>query len=226
MQNEEASTKKSEHLRKIINDPWYFASTCVRTLDQADKDIPVKPFPSHFEYLKLYFKLWQKHPFIAVPKSRRMFISWATITLYVWDTAFHVGRYNAFVSKKESDADDLVKRAKFILDNIPEDVLPRDLIPKYNYKYCTLEFPEIDSKIQGFPQGSDQLRTFTFSGIFGDEAAFWENAQKMYAASLPTLQGGGRMTMVSSPAPGFFKALVHDQLDEFSSNTLGDSNVQ
>lgn len=209
------STVWSEHLKKIVNDPWYFASECVHTLDQTDKDNPVKAFPKDLDYLKLYFKVWEKYPFIAVPKSRRMFISWATITLYTWDAGFHIGRHVAFVSKKESDADELVKRAKFILDNIPESALPKGLRPKYNYKYCMLEFPELDSRIQGFPQGSDQLRAFTFSGIFADEAAFWEDAQKMYAASFPTLEGGGRMTMVSSPAPGFFKALVQDKIDTF-----------
>jgi hypothetical protein len=69
--------------------------------------------------------------------------------------------------------------------------------------------------IQGFPQGADQLRQFTFSGILADEMAFWNDAQEMYSASFPTLEGGGRFTAISSPGAGFFKALVFDQLDRF-----------
>jgi len=43
--------------------------------------------------------------------------------------------------------------------------------------------------------------------------AFWSDAEKMYSASIPTLEGGGKLTGVSSPAPGFFKRLVFDTLD-------------
>lgn len=206
-----------EELRKIRNDPWYFLSTCVYTLDQTDKKNPVKKFPSEgdkAEYLKLYVRCWQNYPFIAVPKSRRMFMSWVNLSLYLWDSMWHIGRANAFVSKKEEDSDELINKCKFILDNIPEDRIPRQFIPKYEKTYCKLKFPEINSYIQGFPQGQDQLRQFTLSGIFADEMAFWEKAQETYAASIPTLEGGGRMTCVSSPGPGFFKRLVFDQLEQ------------
>jgi len=202
-----------EKLRLYRKDPWAFCVDCVRTLDQVDEKTPVKAFPAHLPYLKLYTRIWQVEKTIAVPKSRRMFMSWMNIALYTWDTAFHEGRFNAFVSKKEEDSDELVKRAKFILDNIPEDKLPRELIPKYEYVYGKLRFPETRSLIQGFAQGADQLRQFTLSGMLFDEIAFWEKAQETYSASFPTLEGGGRITLISSPGPGFFKRLVFDQLD-------------
>lgn len=215
-------SKAQESLTNYIryrSDPWAFITECVFTLDQVDKDEPIKLMPDK-EYLKLYCKLWQRYPLLAVPKTRRMTMSWMTIGLYVWDTIFHKGRFNAFVSKKEDDANELVNRAKFILDNINSEKLPRELIPKYEHKFNVLNFPELMSKIQGFPQGADQLRQFTFSGIFGDESAFWEYAEKFYAASFPTIDGGGRMTLVSSPAPGFFKKLCFDAMDQ-----PGDINV-
>ncbi len=192
--------------------PWAFLLDCVFSLDQVAKGEPIKLLPDR-EYGALYAKLWQKYPLLAVPKSRRMTMSWYTIALYLHDTIFFDGRFNAFVSKKEDDANELVLRAKFIFDHIPEDKIPRALLPEYRDKFCLLEFPSINSKIQGFPQGADQLRQFTFSGIFGDESAFWDNAQKFYAASFPTIDGGGRMTLVSSPAPGFFKKLCFDAMD-------------
>lgn len=185
---------------------------CVYTLDQVDQGDPVKTLPDR-AYAKMYCEAWCKYPLMAVPKSRRMTMSWFTIALYLWDTLFHDGRFNAFVSKKEDDANELVERAKFIYDNIPQDKLPREMLPQAHMKFCELEFPEIRSKIQGFPQGADQLRQFTFSGIFGDECAFWEQARAFYSASFPTIEGGGKMTLVSSPAPGFFKQLCFDTLN-------------
>jgi hypothetical protein len=209
-----------ENYMRYKEDPWAFLMECVYTLDQVNKKTPIKTLPDR-EYGELYCKLWVKYPLLAVPKSRRMTMSWYTIGLYVWDTIFHSGRFNAFVSKKEDDANELIERAKFIIDHIPADKIPAELIPKYRNKFCVLDFYEIKSKLQGFPQGADQLRQFTFSGIFGDESAFWENAQEFYSASFPTIDGGGRMTLVSSPAPGFFKKLCFDAMDK-----KGEINVE
>lgn len=201
-----------ENLRRIKADPIEFLKI-VRTLDPADKKVPIKPFPVHLEYLRIYARLWEKFPKILVPKSRRMKMSWVNIALYTWDAAFHIGRHDAFVSKKEDDSDDLVSKAAFIMENLDYTKIPKELVPKWEKTFNSLVFPEIKSKIEGYPSGADQLRQYTFSGIFADEMAFWEDAEKMYSAAVPTLEGGGRFTGVSSPAPGFFKRLVFDELE-------------
>lgn len=216
MNNEAHWIKKLQTYR---TDPWAFCTDCVYTLDQADEKEPIKKFPSHYQYLKLYTRIWQKERFIVVPKSRRMFMSWMNLALYTWDAMFHAGKFEAFISKKEEDAAELVKKSLFILDHIPEEMLPRELIPKYVHTYAKLEFPEINSEIRGFPQGADQTRQYTVSGFLADEMGFWEQAQETYASSVPTLEGGHtRFTGVSSPAPGFFKRLVFDQLDAGSAS--------
>lgn len=76
-----------------------------------------------------------------------------------------------------------------------------------------LEFQEIYSKVMGFPSGGNQLRQRGFSGILEDECAFWDDAEAAYASAEPTVKGGGRMVMVSTRFPGFFKKVVFDQLD-------------
>jgi hypothetical protein len=209
-----SSHEKAKNLDKAINDPYWFLTNCVYTLDQVDSKNPIKLFPQK-DYLRFYINLWRKSNLIAVPKTRRMTMSWTNIALYLWDTMFHPGRFNAFVSKKEEHAKDLVEKAEFIYRHLPGDVLPLDALPKIKdgkmkVKPPVLEFAEIESKIQGFPMGQDQLRQFTFSGILGDESAFWPDAESFYSASKPTLDGGGRMTLISSPAPGFFKKIVFD----------------
>jgi hypothetical protein len=199
-------------IQAVRDDPWEFLKA-VRTLDPADKKNPIKPFPVDLEYLKFYTRIWQKYPKVLVPKSRRMKMSWINIALYTWDTTFRIGRHNAFVSKKEDDSNDLVKKAGFILENLDTSQIPKEFIPKFETTYNKLWFPETASIIQGFASGADQLRQFTLSGILADEMAFWDDAEKMYSASVPTLEGGGRFTGVSSPAPGFFKRLCMDELD-------------
>lgn len=201
-----------DKIRKIRNDPWEFLKG-VRTLDEIDQSKPVKAFPIHLLYLKLYVRLWVKYRRFLVPKSRRMKMTWINVCLFLWDAMFHAGRHIAFVSKKEEDADILVQRAKFVIENLDPEIIPIHLLPKWAYKYCELRFPDLDSKIHAYPSGADQLRQHTLSGLFADELGFWPDAQKMYSGSKPTLEGGGRFVGVSSAAPGFFKRMVFDQLD-------------
>ncbi len=198
--------------------PWDFLRDCVFTLDQVNQDSPIKAFPSYLEYTEFLTHLWVREKLLAVPKSRRMICSWTFISLYTHDTVFNPGRFNAFVSKKEDDSGDLVSRAEFIYKNIPAWRIPRALLPilkngKMSKQPPLIEFEEIHSKIQGFPQGSDQMRQFTLSGMLLDEWAFWEEAQASYSAARPTLEGGGRLTGISSRSPGFFKKIVFDKLD-------------
>lgn len=200
------------------NSPWDFLCECVWTHDEVDSENPIKPFPGHLEYLKFLTLMWQKNKRLAIPKSRRLTVSWTFISLSLWDCLFHKGRSWAFVSKKEEDSKELVQRAKFILDHIPPDKIPPELLPKLKRGEMqssppVMEFPDIHSKIMGFPSGGNQLRQRGFSGILEDECAFWEDAEASYASAEPTIKGGGRMVMVSTRYPGFFKKIVYDQLD-------------
>lgn len=204
--------------QRYIRDPWAFLEDCVYTLDQVNQNSPIKAFPSYLEYTRFIAKLWIREKLLAIPKSRRMICSWTMISLFSHDTFFNTGRFNAFVSKKEDDSGDLISRSEFIYHKIPTWRIPRALMPvlkngKMSKQPPTMEFEEIHSKIQGFPQGSDQMRQFTFSGMLFDEWAFWDQAQASYSAARPTLEGGGRLTGISSRSPGFFKKVVFDQLD-------------
>lgn len=202
---------------------WLFLKHCVFTHDEVDEKTPVKLFPSHLTYVFFLVQMWIKHKRLAVPKSRRMFASWTFIGLATHDVIFHKGKSWAFVSKKEEDSKELVQRAEFIIKHIPPEILSPDLIPKMKRgemqsspPVIELDFGNVISKIQGFPQGANQLRQRGFSGILCDECAFWEEAEDAFASAEPTIKGGGRMIMISSRATedkGFFKRLCFDQLD-------------
>lgn len=217
----ELSTDPLTRYQQFRDDPWLFLKYCVLTFDEVDSENPIKPYPSHFMYLFFIVQIFKIARKLAIPKSRRMTISWTIIGLATWDVIFHKGRSWAFTSKKEEDAKELVERAEFIYDHIPPEMISKDLLPKpKNGKMQSsppvLEFPEIYSKIMGFPQGGDQLRQRGFSGILEDECAFQEQSEDTYAAAKPTIDGGGRMVKVSSRSikdKGFFKKICFDKLD-------------
>lgn len=200
-------------LKLVRSDPWEFLHI-VNTLDPIDRKNPIKKFPVHLDYLKFYTRVWQHKRKNLTWKSRRMKLSWINIALFLWEAMFYKGTHHAFVSKKEEDSNELVGRAAFIAEHLDHSVLPKQLFPRFEFTFNKLKFlDDMNSQILGFPSGADQLRQFTFSGILGDEMAFWDNAEKMYAAAFPTLEGGGRFTGISTPAPGFYEDLVFDRLD-------------
>lgn len=189
-----------------------FQRECVFTLDSTDKLNPVKAYPAEIEYLQYVTRQMVEEPLLALVKHRRMIITWTYATVCLWDALFHEGRFNALVSKKEEDSDELVRRCKFIYENIPQKLLP--LKPKMIYKYTSIRFPEIDSEIKGVAQGPDQLRQYTCSRVGCDEMAFWQHARQTFTSLKPTLEGGGKVTMFSTRYPGFFREVIEDKIDE------------
>lgn len=204
---------------RALRNPWTFIENATFTIDEVDARTPVKAAPSDRAYLKSLTMLWAREPLLAVFKSRRMWLSWLFIALYLHDTFTHLHRRTFFVSKKQEDADDLVGRALSIYENIPRNVFPAEFLPKARRKENFLIFDELGSSIQAVASGPDQLRQFTASGIFMDEFGFWQNERDTYTASKPTITGGGRVTIVSTPppqfgtSPTFFKQLVFDLVD-------------
>lgn len=203
---------------RVLRDPWAFLQHCVYTRDQVDAHAPIKPAPADRDYLYHLTRTWQTDPLLAIVKSRRMWISWWAISLYLHDAITHTERDIFFVSKKEPDADDLLRRALFIYEHIPASVWPRDLLPSFRYKENHLLFPDIGSGIHAVAQGADQLRQYTASGLLLDEFGFWEKERETYTAARPTILGGGRVTIISTPPPQFgiddtfFKKLVFDTI--------------
>ena len=154
-------------------DPWHWLTMWAYTVDSHDKKSPIKRFPKQ-KYLKRLTEIWLDEPLLLVPKSRQMMVSWLFCALYLWDTQFFPGRLNFFQSKKEEDADSLIRRSKFIYDQQPSFLRRFRANPSNlgKHTYCKLEFPEIQSMIRGIPQGGDQIRMHTSSGIFSDEMGF------------------------------------------------------
>lgn len=221
MSNSELSSDPLARYTQLRDNPWLFLKYAVFTHDEVDQDTPIKPFPSHLIYTQFITLMWQKYNKIAIPKSRRMTVSWTCLALIAHNILFRKGRSWAVTSKKEENARELISRIEFIIKHIPPDIISADFIPKMKRGGMqtsppSIELEEIHSKVTGFPQGGNQLRQYGFSGIFEDECAFQEESEDTYAAAEPTIRGGGKFIKVSSRSTedgGFFKKIVFDKLD-------------
>lgn len=190
-------------------DPWHFLTQFTYTTDPHDPSQPVKIYPPK-SFLEFLVSQWVLHDRLLVPKSRQMLVSWTMVGLHLWLTMFGRGRSVYFQSAKEEKADKLIQRAYFIWKLLP------GCKPQAVYTYCHLKFPDLDSVIEGVPQGRDTIRQETCSAIFSDEQGFQEEAALSYIAAKPTIDGKegqrGRYTGVSSAnGPNFFKRLTFDE---------------
>jgi hypothetical protein len=202
----------------------YFATQC-KTLDEHEKNRArkVKYYPVHKEYIRPL--LWKIHtsPRLVIYKSRQLLVTWSFCVDILHNALFGIGENIGIVSIKEETAGKVIGKIKFIYDHLPEHWrfgLPeiqtyrgkKGIIVKLTVLHSQYS-DEPDSIIQAAPKGSEQLVSETFSRIYWDEVKVMtsEDAELTYNHMLPTIEGGGRLGMSSTPPRDpehFFNRLV------------------
>lgn len=196
--------ERRENERPLIHgEPWIDPGTLLpmRELDGSKDD-----------YLRYLAAQWWNTDLLAVPKSRQLRLTHLMVALYGWLCMMYPGQRVAFQSKKEEDADATLQR----LDKAQEIMRKKHSAlpwPVLRYKYARALWPN-GSMVMAVAQGPAVVRQYTFSGIFSDEMAFQMDAEDAYTAAIPTIEGGGRYTAVSSADPGFFERLVFDRVHD------------
>ena len=198
--------------KRCREDLLYFLTKYVKSLDEHDTIDPIKPLPMDKQYLQDIAWLFINEKLLLIEKSRQMLVTWIITACCLWDAQFHEGRRIAIQSKKEQDANAILDRVKFIYRHEP-DILKQAHRANEPMAYTRLEFGKQNSIIMAIPQGAEQLRQYTFSRVIVDEAAFQEQAEEGYIAMRPTLTGGGKLVMVSSPNfKNFFWRIRSDKI--------------
>jgi len=205
---ENLSKTIADNMKRWHSDPWaMIADGVIWTLDQVDLTNPVKRFPP-YPWLKLIVREWEKEKILAIPKSRRMMLTWLTIYLHLWLAMWHPGVAAFLVSESERKSTDMINKADFIFRHIPDQVM---LKPAMKRKQTLIEFPGLDSYMMGIPEGENQLRQYTATALLFDEWAFWERPMESLAAAKPCIMGGGKLTIISTPGKEAFYAFAFDR---------------
>lgn len=202
-----------------MHDPWFFIMAYGFSQDEHDQSNPFKPLigcqetPEDYKYMKETTEIWQEENLIVVHKSRQLRVTWLFIHLLTWDSIARKGRRNGMQSKKEEDGDALVGRSEVLLRHLPIEMTGF----KPNCRtYCRIILPAAQSVLWGLPQGAEIARSHTFSNYFIDEACYQDDLEGVYDAVRPTIDGGGKVIMVSSPpkipraSSKFFYNLAYD----------------
>lgn len=199
---------RAVEIAKCKQDPYYFLTHWVYTIDTADEESPEKLFPNK-PHILFTIRVWQREKTLLVPKSRQMSMTWLFCGLYLHEAMFYNHRLTFFQSKKESDANELILRTYHMYSSLPgwmQEYSPAERA------HCRIDFERAKSRINGIPQGADHIRGFQPSGVFSDEAAYQVEVEKMLASIRPAIRSGGRLTMTSSLAPSHFEQMCLDKI--------------
>lgn len=213
----EPNTKEADrivaNMDRISSHPWAaIEDGWVWTMDEVDIRAPFKKFPNE-PWLRELTEFWLKERLMAIPKSRRMKMSWLMTWLHTWLAGLHEGVNVAFQSENEKKSNKLILRSEFMWKHLPAEELVLPKLKMNRAMWCLMSWPGLRSQIEGFAEGANQLRGDTFTAVLADEIAFWPKGRASLGGFKPTAEGGGRVTLVSSALSGFWKDVCFDVLD-------------
>ena len=182
-------------IKREIQDREYAASCQlwaeeqVQTVDEATQS--VRRWPTDKPYLSELFDIYEEEQLIALPKSRRLMVSWSVALWALWRARYHPHNAIYIQSDKEEKSAYLVdQRCRFIEDNLVDSYLTREYhsIRTKNGMVGRMTYPRTGSYIVGMAQGADKVRSYTPSALIMDESEFQDEAHEALTAAIALVE--------------------------------------
>lgn len=205
--------QKEEH-DKCATDPIYFIKKYVFIEHKIRGVIPFDLFPCQIDLIKDFLNPSKKLQ--GIVKSRQLGASTTYAAISLWLILFYESKEVAIVATDVEVAMELHQKVTFMYESLP-DWLRKPTSVK-NMK--TLKIKQTGSRVRAFPYNKKKgVRSIAATYVIMDEAAFIENADKLFATIKPSLATGGTCIALSSPSTpdGWF-------YDTYKSWTEGKSN--
>lgn len=139
---------------------------------------------------------------VIVLKSRRLGLSWVVLAFALWLAIFQQGTRILVLCKTEADATELLDRIRRMLERIRASDTSRHILAglekpaKERDAVTTLDVGA--STIRALVGTPAAARSETAGLVIADEFAFQKRAPAIWQALLPTVEGGGRLAIVST----------------------------
>jgi hypothetical protein len=133
---------------------------------------------------------------LLILKARQLGISWLCCAYALWLCVFKANRVVLIFSKSQDEANELTRRVSVMYHRLGDAL--RSVLPalvKDNTE--GIEWAN-GSRIMAMPATKSSGRTFTASLIIADEFAFMQWAAELYTSIKPTIDGGGKMLILST----------------------------
>ncbi len=155
---------------------------------------PPRPFRL-WDFQRLAIEQLGLHQRLLVLKARQLGLSWLADAYALWECTFLQGQTVLMFSYTKREADEELRRIRFMHARLPDHVRRRAKQPG---RADTLEFPDMDSRIISLPSAADAGTSFTATRVIVQEMAKIQNIESLMTAVLPTLSAGGKFLGVST----------------------------
>jgi phage FluMu gp28-like protein len=181
-------------------DPWRWLCEQVVTVDESSQ--LHGEWPAHKDYVHDLVDVFESDERkIAIPKSRRMLVTWTFAALCTHRARFKRANSIIWQSQNEEKAAVVVdKRCAFIEDHLKDPLTRRDyhpirtsdgLIGKMTYK-------RTGSYIWAVPQGGDVFRSYTASIVVMDEVDFMDKGHDALTAAIPLAEKAAKLILITT----------------------------
>lgn len=138
---------------------------------------------------------------VIVLKARRLGLSWVVLAFALWLAIFQQGTRVLVLCKNEDDASGLLDRIRRMRDRIAQDPLSAHVLAGLEDGQGRDAVTRLDigaSTIRALVGTPAAARSETAGFVILDEFAFQRGAGEIWQAILPTIEGGGRIAIVST----------------------------
>ena len=193
-----AHALREKDRRACANDPAAFIE---RHCEIEEPDGTVIPFRLWDFQRDVLTSLHAGDPVIVL-KARRLGLSWVVLAFALWLAVFQQGIRILVLCKTEADATELLDRIRRMRDRIARDPLHSHILSrlgkpaKERDAVTTLDIGS--STIRALVGTPAAARSETAGLVIADEFAFQRRADEIWRALLPTIDGGGRIAVVST----------------------------
>lgn len=202
-----------------------FVFKVARTLDEHDFEMqldeqggaPGKPFPD-WPYLHEMVDLYLTERGLLIEKARQLMLTWLFAAIVVWEVRSKPGQRWGWVSLKEGHADEALERMWAVVERMPGQPVRTQQGAKafrdaggvlWQRSHGRISIPSLRSNVHAMSQSVDDARSFTFSGIVVDEAAFQPKFKDAYASLKPTIDKGRFVAITTAGPFGFCHDMYH-----------------
>lgn len=180
-------------------------AACLRDSNRFVNAYAVIDEPQGEDVATLPFRLWPAQvkllsdlvarKLVIILKARQLGISWLVCAYVLWLCVFRPGRVVLFLSKGETEAQELARRVRVMYERLPEWMRLRVPLVGDNTRSMTWAN---GSRVQSMAATKGAGRSFTASLVVLDEMAFMQWGEQVYTACKPTIDAGGQLFIVST----------------------------
>lgn len=186
------------HDARYANNCWAWLTELVVTIDEATEQ--ERRWPDKL-YLRDLFEVLEAEPLVAIPKSRRMMVTWALAAWAVWRARYRP--HNAIFIQSETEAKSAYvvdQRCAFIESHLRIPLLRREVVATKTAQSLIgrLKYPSTESYISAVAQGDGVMRSYTPTILIMDECEFQPEAALALQAALPLAEKGAKIVLAST----------------------------